>query len=131
MGCWTTEIDLRDEWVDYLGHITATAHLALFEEARALWLATVMDDDEPAFVLARQELDYRSELLRNAGSVTVSISPVALGRSSVTVAERLSSGAGLHTESRAVLVRWNTEARSAMAFPALERSRIEEQMSAD
>ena len=129
MGCWTTEIDLRDEWVDYLGHITATAHLALFEEARARWLATVMNDDEPPFVLARQELDYRRELLRTADTVTVSIRPVTLGRTSVTVAERLTSAAGLHTESRAVLVRWDGDARGATVFPPLERSRIEAQLS--
>jgi len=129
MSAWTVDLDLRDERVDYLGHITAAAHLAIFEEARARWLMAIMDDDQPSFVLAHQELDYRRELLLSARPITVSVAPVSLGATSLTIVEEIRSATGVHTESRAVLVRWDRAGRRPMAFPSVERERIERRMS--
>jgi acyl-CoA thioesterase FadM len=129
MSGWTIVLDLEEESVDYLGHVTAAAHLAMFEESRARWLMTIMDADEPSFVLVRQELDYRRELLLSAGRVSVSVTAVGLGRSSLEIVEAIRSLAGVHTESRAVLVRWDRARRCSMHFPPVERGRIEQQMS--
>lgn len=125
MTTWTVALPLREEYVDYLGHVTAAAHLALCEEARTHWLMEMLLEEQPAFVLVRQELDYRHELLQSDGPVTVSVEPVALTRSTVTVQEAIVSLSGTtHTESRAVLVRWDREERRAMAFLPAERDRI-------
>lgn len=125
MSTWTIELPLRDEYVDYLGHVTAAAHLALCEEARTRWLMGILEEDQPAFVLVRQELDYRRELLLTDGPVVVSVEPVTLTRSTVTVQEAIASRRGVvHTASRAVLVRWDREARRAMPFLPVERERV-------
>jgi acyl-CoA thioesterase FadM len=131
MIAWLTRLELQESDVDYLGHITATAHLKLFEEARTGWLAQVIADPLPAFALVRQELDYRRELRLADGPVTITLEPLQLSTSTVTVHERMASGRDtLHTESRAVLVRWDAMRRRSMPFSRRERQQIETQLSA-
>ncbi len=126
---FTVDLPLADEYVDYLGHVTAAAHLTLFEVAHTRWLASVMDDDAPSFVLAHVELDYRRELLQDDGPARVEVRPVRIGRTSVVVAERMCGRDGtLRTESRAVLVRWDRVARRSRVFPDAERVIIEAQL---
>ena len=125
---WHTEVAPRTEYVDYLGHVTAAAHLTLFEEAHWRWLAEITGDSHPAFVLARLELDYRHELLAEDGPVRVTIAPVEVTRSSTTVEEMLVSARGIHTQARAVIVRWDRAARRSMPFLPLERERLLEQL---
>ncbi|MFI7006555.1 acyl-CoA thioesterase [Streptomyces sp. NPDC050145] len=123
---WTTELELREEYVDYLGHVTAAAHLTLFELAHGHWLAELMADPAPAFVLVRLELDYRRELLLADGPVIASLAPVRLTRSTVVIQEELRTAArGVHTEATATLVRWDRVRRRSMPFPASERAGIE------
>lgn len=123
---WTTEVPLTREWVDYNGHITATAHLAIFEEAHTGWLAEVMEIQQPPFVVARQVLDYRHELLASAGSVVVYLRPTRLTWRSIHLNEEIrSSGGKLHTESQVVLVRWDQATRASTPFLDTERRRIE------
>jgi acyl-CoA thioesterase FadM len=127
---WEIELELRQEYVDYLGHVTAAAHLTLFELAHGHWLAELMDDPSPAFVLVRLELDYRRELLLTDGPVTASVTPVELTRSTVRVREELRSAShGVHTEAVAILVRWDRERRRSMPFTPTERAGIEAQLS--
>jgi acyl-CoA thioesterase FadM len=127
---WESVLQLRRRDTDYLGHVTATVHLELFEEARAAWMAEITDDPTPAFVVARQEIDYRRELLVDQGPVTVAVKPLEVSTSSATVRETLKSATGLlHTESRAVLVRWDRERRRSMPFHSFERERIRIQLA--
>lgn len=125
---WEIELPLRADYIDYLGHVTAAAHLTLFELAHGHWLAELMADPTPPFVLARLELDYRRELLEKDGPVTVSVVPERLTRSTVVVREELRSTQHMHTEATAVLVRWDREARRSMPFPPSERAGIEAQL---
>lgn len=131
MTAWHTQLELRNEYRDYLGHVTAAVHLKLFEQARDRWLAEIADDPMPSFVVARQELDYRRELLVEQGPVTVSVAPVRLTKSSVTISEKLSTEDAVHTESRAILVRWDRDRRRSMPFSPPERRHIEAQIEAD
>lgn len=125
MGTWRAELPLVDEYVDYLGHITATAHLALFEQSRTLWLSEITGELEPAFAVIRQELDYRHELLTGDGPVRVDLRVVRLSRSTVTIEERLESASGdLRTESHAIFARWDRSARRSMPFLPAERDRL-------
>lgn len=127
-GQWGIELALRPEYVDYLGHVTAAAHLTLFELAHGHWLSELMTDPTPPFVLVRLELDYRRELLLQDGPVTISVVPERLTRSTVMVREELRSVQHLHTEASAVLVRWDREARRSMPFAPSERAGIEAQL---
>ncbi|GAA1949001.1 hypothetical protein GCM10009798_05270 [Nocardioides panacihumi] len=125
---WQTEIALRAEYVDYLGHVTAAAHLTLVEEAHGRWLAEVTDDPMPSFVLVRLELDYRRELLLDDGPVQATVAPLVVTRSTVTVEEALTSSRAVHTQARAILVRWDRDRRRSMPFPPGERERIRAQI---
>lgn len=122
-------LQLHEAHVDYLGHVTAAAHLILLEEAHAAWLSSVMDDDMPSFVLAHLEMDYRREILLADGPVAVTIRPVRIGRSSLTIEEQmLGSDGTVRTEARVVLVRWDRDGRRAIAFPDVERAIIQAQL---
>ncbi|MEU5060135.1 MULTISPECIES: hotdog domain-containing protein [unclassified Streptomyces] len=127
---WKTEFELREEYVDCLGHVTAAAHLTLFELAYGHWFAELMAEPAPPFALVRLELDYRRELLLTDGPVTASVAPVRLTRSTVTVREELRSAPyGVHTGATAILVRWDRERRRSMPFPPSERAGIEAQLA--
>lgn len=122
---WTTQLIPTADDTDYLGHVTAYVHLRLLEQARAEWLAKVQDDPTPGFVLAHQELNYRREILLSDSPVTVRITPVRVGRSSVVVQESIVSAADtLHTQSTAVLVRWDRNERRPIPFPPDERESL-------
>jgi acyl-CoA thioesterase FadM len=124
MSAWTIELPLHEEYVDYLGHVTAAAHLALFEVAHTHWLAGITDEPNPGFVLVRLELEYDRELLLADGPVAVCVAPVELSRSTVTVREVMAPAKGPHTRARAILVRWDLAARRSMPFRDEERRRI-------
>lgn len=129
-AAWRVELPLLDEYVDYLGHITATAHLALFEQSRTLWLREITAEHEPAFAVVRQELDYCDELLMDDGPVGVDLRVVALSRSTVTVREHLRSIDGvLRTRSDAIFVRWDRSARRSMPFLPAERDLLLDALS--
>jgi acyl-CoA thioesterase FadM len=119
-------VSITDDMVDYLGHVTASAHLEIFEHARWRWFSALWRDDEPSYVLARQELDYERELLVHDGPIEVTIAVESLGQRSVTIRETISSDAArIHTRSRAVLVRWDRASRRSMAFELHEHAGLE------
>lgn len=105
---WRSVFDLRFGDFDYLGHMTATAYLMFFEEARVAWLSTSLHQREPAYVVARQEIDFERELLRSDSPITVEIAVTSAGNSRIDLHERLTSANGRrHATSRASLVMWD------------------------
>ncbi|WP_420752961.1 acyl-CoA thioesterase [Rhodococcus sp. O3] len=109
---WRSVFDLRFGDFDYLGHMTATAYLMFFEEARVAWLSTGLRQQEPTYVVAHQEIDFERELLRSDSPVTVEIAVMSAGNSHIDLHERLISAKGLrHATSRASLVMWDREQR--------------------
>lgn len=121
-----TQLDIGPEVTDYLGHVTAYAHLLLLEQARWSWLADAWGVPEPTFVVARQELDYRREIVVADSPVTVVAAVERISRSSFVVREEIVSGAPeiVHTTSRAVLVRWDTALRCPATLTAAERTAL-------
>ena len=120
---WSTTLHLRHRDVDYLGHVTAAAYLALFEEARAAWIGAVAEDGLATYVVARQVIDYRRELLFAEGPVRVTINVESVGERSVDVSEVLETDAGeLRTTSSATLVMWDRDSREARAISTAERA---------
>lgn len=105
---WRSVFDLRFGDFDYLGHMTATAYLMFFEEARVAWLSTGLRQQEPAYVVAHQEIDFERELLRSDSPVTIEIAVTSAGNSRVDLHEQLTSPKGRrHATSRASLVMWD------------------------
>ena len=126
---WSTEVPLRDDQVDYLGHVTAHCYLELLEFAHWRWLSEVMADERPAFVIAEIRLRFLKELLIGDGPVSITIAPKVLTERSVTVAEELRSAARVHATAEAVLVRWDPAARGSRPFAPDERARIRAQLA--
>ncbi|WP_370937394.1 acyl-CoA thioesterase [Amycolatopsis sp. cg13] len=126
---WSTEVALRDDQVDYLGHVTAHCYLELLEFAHWRWLSEVMADERPAFVIAEIRLRFLKELLIGDGPVSITIAPKVLAERSVTVVEELRSAVGRHATAEAVLVRWDPDVRGSRPFGPDERARIRVQIA--
>jgi acyl-CoA thioester hydrolase len=122
---WKRTLSLRYQDVDYLGHVTTTAYLALFEESRMAWLADTWSTRFPPYVVVCQELHYVHEVLLEDDPLTISAVPVRLGRSSFDIEESLfAAGGECKSRSRATLVAWDTEARHARPMTDTERSAL-------
>jgi acyl-CoA thioester hydrolase len=128
---WNHTLQLRYSDLDYLGHVTAAAHLTHFEEARTAWLAAAWKTAHPAYVVARQELRYLREVLLEDGPLTISVVPVRLGTSSFDVEESLVTASGeCKTRSRATLVSWDLLERKATSMSDVQRSALEARLAA-
>ena len=105
---WATTVRLRFRDFDYLGHMTATAYLALVEEARVEWLKDTDADGQPAYVVALQTLEFHKEVLPTDGPLSITISGRVVSRSRFEVDEQIWGSRGhLHATSRATLVAWD------------------------
>jgi acyl-CoA thioester hydrolase len=124
---WRALIHLRRREFDYLGHVTATAYLEFFEETRVAWMAEVTGDSTPAYVLARQEIDYLRELRLDDSPITIELELVKLGGSSMVIHETLRAVDGTErTRSVARMVRWDRNRRVPMPFPEAEHAALRE-----
>ena len=120
-----TTIPLRWRDLDELGHLNQAVYHELLEEGRGALFARLKGHGFP-FVLARIELDYRHEVRKDDGSVVLTTRVAAVGRTSVTLEERIELPDGtVAAEGRAVLVAWDPEARRSRELSAEERSALE------
>ncbi len=123
---WERQIPLRYTDLDLLEHVTAAMYLVMFEEARGAWMAEALEVRFPIYVLAHQQIDYVREVVYEDSPVTISVAPVRLGRSSVSIHERLVAGDGeLRAISRATLVMWDLDTRVPRPLLDDERERLE------
>jgi acyl-CoA thioester hydrolase len=126
---WTHTLHLRFADLDYLGHVTAAAYLAHFEEARAAWLCETWDIELPVYVVARQELEYLREVRLPDGPLTFDISVVRIGTASFDVAETLATRTGeVKNRSAATLVTWDIPTRRPRPLSPAERGALEAQL---
>ena len=119
-------MDIRWRDLDMLGHLNQAVYHELLEEGRAALFAQFAGLGDFAFVLARVELDYRSEVRRDHGHVEVVVRPAAVGRSSVTVEHEVVLPDGtVAAEGRSVLVAWDPAERRSRALGDDERAALE------
>ena len=117
--------DLRWRDVDMLGHLNQSVYHELLEEGRGAMFERMAPLGDFSFVLARVELDYRSEVLREHGHVEVVVRPVAVGRSSVTVENDVLLPDGTVAASgRSVMVAWDAAARRSRPLTERERETL-------
>jgi acyl-CoA thioester hydrolase len=107
----TIEIRWRD--LDGLGHVNNAVYLTYLEEARTAWVSRHLPEASARFdyVLARCAIDYRSQVTLDDGHVEVEVDLLRIGRTSVSLAERILAGPArrLAAESQAVIVRYDWE----------------------
>src|SRR3954453_19614126 len=82
-----TKVQLRWRDLDLLGHLNQSVYHELREEGRGALLAR--GNHSFPFVLAHVEIDYRHEVRRDHDHVEVVSRIVRIGRTSVTLAERI------------------------------------------
>ena len=117
-----TEVPIRWRDLDPLGHLNQAVYHELLEEGRGALLSRAQSFP---FVLAHVELDYRSEVRKDHVSVVVVTSVERIGRTSVTLAERIEHHDGTVAASgRAVLVAWDIEARESRELTGDERESL-------
>ena len=116
-------VGLRWRDLDMLGHLNQAVYHELLEEGRSAFFERV---GSFAFVIARVELDYRSEVRKDHGAVDVVVRAESVGRSSVVVEQQIVLPDGtVAAEGRAVLVAWDPHERRSRSFTDAERARLD------
>jgi len=98
--------------LDQLGHVNSVVFLTYLEEGRTSWLGALLGPqfETNQYVIARVELDYLSEIPSGTEMVETQHEIAAVGRSSVTLDEKLSIvGGGVVAQGRVVLVMWEPD----------------------
>ena len=114
----STRLAVRWRDLDPLGHVNSVVFLTYLEEGRTAWLAEILGPKFQAdqYVVARVELDYRSEIPAGTEFVDTLHAVAKVGRSSVTFDESLRTPDGrVVAEGCVVVVMWE---------PDLHRSRL-------
>ena len=122
----TVDVQLRWRDMDMLGHVNQSVYHELLEEGRGALIAELIrrrgaDHVHGGFVVAHVSLDYRSEVRRDHGHVTVVVRVVGIGTSSVRVEHevRLPDGT-VAASGESVLVAWDLAARGKRALSDAE-----------
>jgi YbgC/YbaW family acyl-CoA thioester hydrolase len=106
---WRGEIALRWRDLDALGHLYYGEYLVLLDQARMAMFATSVPGLGADYVVARLEIDYRGQVVLDDGPLTASVEVERVGRTSVTLRERLTtSGGRVVVEARCVAVLWDS-----------------------
>jgi acyl-CoA thioester hydrolase len=118
-------IALRWRDMDMLGHLNQSVYHELLEEGRAALFASLDEGAAFPFVLARVELDYRTEVRRDHGHVDVVARVAKVGTKSVTLANEIVLPDGTVAASgTSVLVAWDPHERRARAITEVERAAL-------
>ena len=115
--------------MDAFQHVNNTVYLRWFETARIAWLAEVAFTATGGAgpILARTEIDYRLPVVW-PDTVEVAIGVAAVGRSSVTLAYRITSAShdgGVVAEGRTVVVLFDYATKKSVPLDDALRARIE------
>ena len=122
-----TRLPVRWRDLDPLGHVNYVVFLTYLEEGRNAWLRGVIGEQfgPEDYVVARVEVDLRSEIPLGTPAVEVHCELEAVGRSSVTTLERLyDDGGTLAAEARVVVVMWDSDERRARPLTECERAAL-------
>lgn len=98
--------------LDQLGHVNSVVFLTYLEEGRTTWLGGLLGPqfETNQYVIARVELDYLAEIPSGTEYVETQHEIAAVGRSSVTLDEKLSIvGGDVVARGRVVLVMWEPD----------------------
>lgn len=132
----TTYVGVAHPWMcDTMGHMNVRHYAAMFDDASFQLLghiAGVETESGRGWADVRSEVEYKHET--NAGAlITIRSRVIKLGRSSVTF-EQVMAGTldgVVHAVNRTTTVRFDLEARAAIALEAEARARAEALLSDD
>lgn len=106
-------IEIRWRDLDGFGHVNNAVFLTYLEEVRDEWLQRHLHDspEQGEYMLVRVAIDYRSQITMADDFVEAEVGVRRVGRSSVTLGERIYAGpeGRLAAEAEAVVVRYDWE----------------------
>lgn len=121
---WTGNVPLRWRDLDAFGHVYHGEYLVLLDQARMAMFASALGH-EPQFVLARLEIDYRRPVVLADGPLAATVEVEQVGRTSVTMHERLETRAAQQVlETRCVVVFWDLDGQVPRLVTDAERARL-------
>jgi acyl-CoA thioester hydrolase len=110
---FTKRCEIRWRDMDAFRHVNNSVYLTYLEETRDEWFLEVLGNGLLLndFVLARCAIDFRSPLTQDDGDVDVEVRCTRVGRSSITMAERVASvrDGRLAAEAESVVVHLDPE----------------------
>lgn len=123
-------VQLRWRDMDMLGHLNQSVYHELLEEGRAAVMWELMrqvgsDHSHGSYVLAHVDLDYRTEVRKDHGSVEIVVSVSSVGTSSFRLRHevRLPDGT-VAASGETVMVAWDPRARGKRKLSVAERSAL-------
>jgi len=126
------EIPIRWRDMDAYGHVNNAVYLTYLEECRDRLVESLFAGEAWDFVLAHVGIDYRSELTREDGSVTVECELVGFGASSVRTRERIVAADGrLAAEGESVIVPRDPDTARSRRLTDAERAVLQSALDAD
>ncbi len=120
-----TVIPVRWRDMDAFGHVNHAVFLTYLEEARDAAIHQVLG--EAGYVMARLTIDYRQELRRTDGPVTVACWFTTIGSSSLGTRETMRNAAGeVVAESETVIVGFDPLERRPQPWTEEQRRALTE-----
>jgi acyl-CoA thioester hydrolase len=122
-----SRIPVRWRDLDPLGHVNSAVFLTFLETGRDQWLREVLGEEfgPEEYVVARIEVDFRTEVPQGTDYVQSVHEVEAVGRTSITLSERLLDPNGVTvTEARTVIVLFDPEAYGSRQVTEPEREAL-------
>nr|WP_308252547.1 hotdog domain-containing protein [Rhodococcus qingshengii] len=124
----TYEVGLRWRDLDNQGHVYHGTTLTLLDEARTQWFSRIVGGTRPeSYVVARIEIDYRSQLVHDDLCVVVDIVVVRVGTTSIALRETMHSkrSGSLIAEALTTVVLWHRDEARPRRITDEESERLE------
>ena len=122
-----SRIPVRWRDLDPLGHVNSAVFLTFLETGRDQWLREVLGEEfgPEEYVVARIEVDFRTEVPQGTDFVQSVHEVEAVGRTSITLSERLLNPNGVTvTEARTVIVLFDPQAHGSRQVTEPEREAL-------
>jgi acyl-CoA thioesterase FadM len=124
-GSWSTE--LQPWWRDFdeLGHMTAAAYPAAYEEGVGRFVTDRWGPSSAAYVTASTSIEYLREVRRASLPITIQVRPAHVGRTSFVLDLVLLDAAGRRcSTARSRYVAWDRERRGPRPLGEDQRSAL-------
>ena len=124
-GWWSTEVQVWWRDFDELGHMTAAAYPAAYEEGVGRFVADRWGESSPAYVTASTTVDYLGEVRRANLPITIHVRADHVGRTSFVLDLELCDALGTRCSvAKTRYVAWDRHGRGPRALGEDERSAL-------
>jgi acyl-CoA thioesterase FadM len=124
-GWWSTSVQVWWRDFDELGHMTAAAYPAAYEEGVGRFITDRWGVASPAYVTARTTIEYLSEVRRPHQPITIQVRAAHVGTTSFVLDLALCDTTGRRCSvAQTRYVAWDSEARGPRRLTETERAAL-------